>query len=131
MAIREDLIRDFEFLKYRKDILAVLLFGSHAKGESTERSDIDICIVAPGAQREKLLSLVLSSLSNPEYHVWLFEELPLYMKKEVMENHKIILCEDKPKLYEYFYFVNKLWRDQEHRQRITREELKAQLAKSR
>ncbi len=49
------------------------------------------------------------------------------MKKEIMENHKLILCDDKPGLYEYFYFVNKLWKDQEHRQRITGEELRKML----
>lgn len=32
------------------------------------------------------------------------------MKKEIM-NHKLILYDDKLGLYEFFYFVNKLWKD--------------------
>ena len=39
---------DFAFLEYDENILAVLLFGSGARGELNERSDRDFCIVAPG-----------------------------------------------------------------------------------
>lgn len=99
-------------------------------GEVTPRSDVDICIVAPRADRRELLSRALQRIPAgvKNYQIWIFEELPLYMKKEVMENHKIIVCEDEPALYEHFYFVNKLWLDQERRQRVTREELRKMLA---
>jgi hypothetical protein len=126
----QDLREDFNFLKKRRDILGVLLFGSHARGEATPRSDVDICIVAPKANGEKLLGEVLQRVpaKSKNYQIWLFEELPLYIKKEVIKSHKIIICEDKPSLYEYFYFVNKLWRDQEHRQKVTKEEIKEMFA---
>ncbi len=120
------IVEDFQFLLQRREVLAVLLFGSYAKGEATERSDIDICIVAPEAQKRQLLSFVLRNLRR-DYHVWLFEELPMYMKKEVMDNHRVLICRSLPELYEYFYFVRKLWKDQEHRQRVTKEDLRRML----
>ncbi len=58
-----------------------------------------------------------------KYDVWLFEELPLYMKIEVIEKHVIVFCRDELELYEYFYHFRKLWKDQERRNRITREDL--------
>lgn len=45
------------------------------------------------------------------------------MKMEVIENHLIVICEDIPELFEYFYQFRKLWKDQEHRNRLTREEI--------
>jgi len=129
MAVEEFVAKEFSFLKDREDVLAVLIFGSHARKEATPRSDVDVCVVAPKAEKQSLLSFILQHVTSPKYHIWLFEELPLYMKKEVMDNHKIIICRDKLELYEYFYFVNKLWKDQEQRQRVTREELREMLAK--
>ena len=128
MGVEESVAKDFSFLKGRKDVLAVLVFGSHAKGEATPHSDVDVCVVAPKAEKLSLLSFILQNISSEKYHIWLFEELPLYMKKEVMDNHRIAICRDKLELYEYFYFVNKLWKDQEHRQKVTREELKRMFA---
>ena len=34
----------------------IILFGSQAKGTATERSDIDLCIVAETANKRKLLT---------------------------------------------------------------------------
>lgn len=52
------------------------------------------------------------------------------MKMEVIENHLIVICEDIPELFEYFYQLRKLWKDQEHRNRLTREEINSILEKN-
>ena len=49
--------------------------------------------------------------------MFVFEELPLYMKFEVMENHKIVFCRGLPELREYFYFYRKFLEDFKQRQR--------------
>lgn len=36
--------------------LAVFLFGSQAKGTATERSDIDLCIIAESTNKRRLLA---------------------------------------------------------------------------
>lgn len=117
MAGKEQVARDFQFLKDKA--LAVLIFGSSTEGEGR---DTDICIVAPhGFDLKEVFKRV--DVTGKKYDVWTFEELPLYMKMEVMENHIIVICEDVPELFEYFYQFRKLWKDQEHRNKLTKEEI--------
>ena len=72
--------REFEFLKDR--VLAVLIFGSAVSDESAR--DTDICIVAPeGFDIKEVFRQV--DVAGRKYDVWLFEELPLYMKMEVIK----------------------------------------------
>ena len=119
---KQKILKDFEFA-IKKNILALLLFGSHVKGEETGRSDVDICIVAPNCDRDELWHEILRRVNTAKYDIKIFEELPLYLKVEIMENHRIIYAKDELELYEYFYFVRKLWKDQERRQKLSREEL--------
>lgn len=35
----------------------------------------------------------------------------------------VVYCKDILELYEYFYFFRKLWKDQERRNRLTKEEI--------
>ncbi|MCW3134366.1 MAG: nucleotidyltransferase domain-containing protein [Methanophagales archaeon] len=120
---------DFAFLEKDKEVLAVLLFGSGAQDKLNNRSDRDFCIVAPKVRNiagmRSLLKKVYVNLDvvRKRYDVWLFEELPLYMKLQVIENHKIVFCRDLPTLYEYFYFYRKIGADQKHRQEMDKEEL--------
>ncbi len=102
---------------------AVLLFGSRTNGANSPESDIDVCVVAPRVTEPKEKSTLLGRLwqrLNPDiYDVWLFEELPLYMKMSVITRHVIIACRDVPALFEYFYRFRKIWADQAHRQIVT------------
>ncbi len=130
MAERESIEKEFSFLFVRKDLLAVLLYGSVVKGEETPRSDIDICIVAPTCkERTGLLREVHRNLDvfSKKYDVRIFEELPLYIQIQIIENHEIIYTKDVYEMFEYFYFFRKLWEDQASRQQVTREELAAML----
>jgi len=112
----ERIKRDLEFLFDK--VLGILVYGSIAKDEENERSDIDICIVAPNKDSSKIFKETLPL----NYDIKIFELMPLYLKMEVIENHKILYAEDIHELYEYFYFFRKLWNDQKHRQKITKEE---------
>ncbi|MBL7117356.1 MAG: nucleotidyltransferase domain-containing protein [Candidatus Syntrophoarchaeum sp.] len=120
---------DFAFLAEDERIIAVLLFGSGAKEQADERSDRDFCIVAPEIRNKGDMRAVLRKIygnidvNGKRYDIWLFEELPLYMKVQVIENHKVVFCRDLPSLYEYFYFYRKVWGDQKHRQELDKEEL--------
>lgn len=125
---------EFTFLAEDKRILAILLFGSGAKGQVVDsRSDRDFCVVAPGVRDSSGMSAILRKIyvnidvSGKRYDIWLFEELSLYMKAQVIDNHKVVFCRDLPELYEYFYFYRKIWDDQKHRQELDKEEVKALL----
>ena len=120
---------DFTFLEKDENVLAVLLFGSGAKGKLDSRSDRDFCVVAPeirdiGEMRSLLKKIYVNlDVVGKRYDVWLFEEFSLYMKLQVIEDYKVVFCRDLPELYEYFYFYRKIWDDQKHRQEMDKEEL--------
>lgn len=122
--------RDFQFLQDR--VLGVMLFGSWARGEASERSDIDICIIAPEAEdKAALWREAISRLRDERYEVRIFELLPLYMKMAVIEEGVVLRSRDTLELYEYFYPFRREWGDQKHRQTISREEMRSMLRASR
>ena len=119
----ERLKEEFSFLK--NEVLGVLLFGSSADNSKVKRSDVDICVVAPKQKPLSILSLVHQKIDvyKKKYDVYTFEELPLYIKAEVLRKHKVIVANNLPELYEYLYFYQKVWDEQKHRQEITKEEI--------
>ncbi len=115
----KELKKDFSFLEKdlkENKILAVLLYGSYVKKQQHIRSDVDICVVAPKFKTIKeqadLLSYLWRNINANKYDVRLFEELPLYIKASVIKNHKVILIANEFEFRYYFYFVNKIWKDQ-------------------
>jgi len=75
---------EFAFLEGDKRILAVLLFGSGAKGQADSRSDRDFCVVAPEVIDSNSMGAILRKIylnlnvSLKRYDIWLFEELSLH-----------------------------------------------------
>jgi predicted nucleotidyltransferase len=104
-----DLKKDFEFI--RDEVEGVLLFGSAAKGELSKRSDIDIALVRP--KNKRVLLRVFERLGG-KYDVKIFEDLPLYIKMDIIKNHQIIFG-DEVELSYYFYRLRKEWKDMEYR----------------
>ena len=111
--------KDFNFLKSKIDdgeIDSVLLYGSYARNEQTIRSDIDICIVAPKLKTPKefsgLLGEVWQNINANKYDIRIFEELPLYIKMDIIENHQIVFSRSIPELDYHFYHFRKIWQDQ-------------------
>jgi len=100
-----DLKRDFEMFK--DDALGILLFGSSARMEDVERSDIDICIVRP--VNDGLLT-EMNRMLGGKYDMKVFENLPLYIQIEIIRDHKIIYG-DEVELSAYFYRFRRLWAD--------------------
>ncbi len=126
MAEIEFIKKDFSFLFEKKDVLAILLYGSAVKGDETPRSEIDICIVAPNyPDRYHLLTEVFRKLDvvSKKYDIRIFEELPLYIQIQIVQKNEIIYAKDIYELYEYFYNFRKLWEVQADRQKVTGEEL--------
>ncbi|MHA1488888.1 MAG: nucleotidyltransferase domain-containing protein [Promethearchaeota archaeon] len=117
--------KDFSIVIEKKKIMGILIYGSNLKGLKTNRSDIDICIVAPNEDNFELLSFIAGNINviKKKYDIRTFSELPLYIKIQVIEDGVLIYSPNKLDLYEYFYFYRKLWADQKHRQKITKEEL--------
>jgi predicted nucleotidyltransferase len=115
-------MKDFEPLL--DDVLGILLYGSLAAGVDSERSDIDISIVAPAIDDKSGFSRrILSSVRDARYDVRVFELMPLYLKAEVVEKGEVIYTKNIFKLYEYFYYFRKIWDDQKRRQKLSKNEV--------
>ena len=97
--------KDFEIFK--DDALGILLFGSRARLEDVERSDIDICIVRP--VNDRVLTGIERTFGG-KYDIKVFENLPLYIQIVIIRDHKI-LHGDENQLSEYFYRFRRLWED--------------------
>ena len=119
------IFNDFSTVIAKRDILGILLYGSFTKDKNTNKSDIDICVVAPNEEKHHLLSFVLQNINvqKKKYDVRLFYELPLYIKINVIEEGLLIYSPNKLDLYEFFYIYRKLWNDQKHRQETSKEDL--------
>lgn len=122
--VNEELIKNhFAFL--RNDILGLLLFGSQVKNNPT-RGDIDICVVVgKNGYRDDMDFYIRRNVNfqKYKYDICIFEELQLYMKIQVINNHKVIFAKSEVELYEYFYFFRKLWKGQEYRQKVDLQEI--------
>ena len=116
---------DFSYVIKKKDILGILLYGSYSKSKNTNRSDIDICVVAPNEDVHQLLSFLLQNINvnANKYDIRIFNELPLYIKIHIIEDGLLIYSSNKLDLYEFFFIYRKLWDDQKHRQEISKEDL--------
>ncbi len=84
------------------EILAVFLFGSAARQEEHETSDIDICLILkPG----RYSSLALSEkrfayLKVFDLDVQIFQQLPLYIRMRVIKDGKKLFCANEDELYQ-------------------------------
>ncbi|MHA1273005.1 MAG: nucleotidyltransferase domain-containing protein [Promethearchaeota archaeon] len=69
---------DFENIIKEKKILGIMLFGSYVEDMQTNRSDIDICIVAPEEDPSELFSIITQSIDihSKKYDIKFFTELP-------------------------------------------------------
>jgi uncharacterized protein len=109
----------------------VLLYGSHARGEAGQRSDIDLCVVAPEAtDKAALWREFISHLHDNRYDVRIFELLPLHIKIAVIEEGLVMYSRDELELYEYLHPFRREWEDQKRRQEVSREEMSALLRAS-
>jgi predicted nucleotidyltransferase len=74
-------------------LIAILLYGSVARGEEKPISDIDLCVIAergiPRAERERILSH-----ASPTLDITLFWDLPLPIRFRVLREGKLLWGEE-------------------------------------
>ena len=85
--------------KKDKDILAVIVFGSYARGE--KHRDIDVCLVLSKELENGVMSRKrLAYVSESGTGVYIFQQLPVYIKVRVQSKGKILFCRDLDALYD-------------------------------
>jgi len=98
------------------EMVAVFLFGSQARGETTLASDTDICLMLrPGNyDAPTLFQKRLSYLKETSADVHVFSQLPLYIRRRVLKEGKILLCCDEDVLYEVAFKTAQAFEDFKH-----------------
>jgi len=113
----EEIRKELDWLRDIRIIHSVLIFGSYLHDENPR--DIDICLVTLGKNLDLETYGEIVMRAPKCYDITVFEELPLYIKIHVIEDHLVLFSRDKYELYEYFYKYRKIWKDQKHRNRMT------------
>lgn len=98
-----------------EDVLAVFLFGSVARQEQTDLSDIDICLVLiphltpfePAVLSRKRLHY----LKDIPLDIQIFQQLPLYLRKRVLKEGRILFVRDEALLYELAFRTAQAFED--------------------
>jgi predicted nucleotidyltransferase len=97
------------------DILAVILFGSTVRDERTATSDIDICLVFRfgGTDRQALRRKWLE-YAGLDIDVQIFQLLPIYFRRRVLKEGRVLFCRDEEELYELAFRTAQAFEDFKH-----------------
>jgi len=114
--------------KEDEDILAVVLFGSAARGEAQAGSDLDVCLLLYPRRESPERQLASRKLMEyleyaAELDLHLFQLLPLYIRHRVLKEGKVLYCRDEDKLYELAFRTAQVFEDFKHLYREYLEEV--------
>ena len=99
--------RDLEILFGEENrVLVAYLFGSHAKGNQTTKSDIDIAVLlseVPQKILEYYLHLVneLSQVLGNEIDLIILNTAPPLLKHQTIKHGKLVYCRDEKSRIEF------------------------------
>ena len=84
------------------EVLAVLLFGSHAREEARPDSDVDICLVLmPGVLGSQAgFEKRLTYMANFNIDAHIYQQVPLYIRQRILKEGKVLYVRDEELLYE-------------------------------
>ena len=98
-----------------KDVLAVFLFGSAVREEQTQLSDIDLCLVLapkpPPFEPTDFSRKRLHYLKNFNFDIQIFQQLPLYIRRRILKEGRILFVRDEALLYELAFHTAQLFED--------------------
>jgi hypothetical protein len=95
--------RLIEKVKRDETVLAVVLFGSRARGEETSASDVDLCLILPPGRDSKIeqtnVGMAYLGYNDERLGIHVFQQLPLYIRRRVLKEGKVLFCRDLDALY--------------------------------
>lgn len=90
----------------------IILYGSKAREEMTELSDIDLAVYYDGDKKERFdFRVKVLGRVGDEFDVQTFQDLPLYIRKDIASSGKVI---DYKGYMEIFSIFMRTIRDFEH-----------------
>jgi predicted nucleotidyltransferase len=98
------------------DVLAVLLFGSRARGDAAPSSDFDVCLVLGGKPRSdrERAEKRLEYAAEAALDVAIFESLPLHIRSRVLKEGTILYARDEDALYAVAIRTVRAWEGFRH-----------------
>jgi hypothetical protein len=94
-----------------RDVLALILYGSRARGDAGPDSDVDVAVVLADARREPAeagrIQLRYASLGDADVQV--FQRLPLYVQSRVLREGRVLFVRDEDALYEAAFRTVRAW----------------------
>lgn len=101
------------FARDDAEVLAVALYGSHARGDARPEWDIDVCVLLERGPYETLelaeKKRVYAALGDADVQV--FQQLPIYIRHRVLKQAKFLFVRDEDRLYELAFRTVKEWED--------------------
>ena len=79
----------------------IFLYGSQVSGKANKMSDYDLAVYYDGDKKERF-NFLISANFNGKFDVKIFQDLPLFIRKEVL-NGKLIYAKDKEFVYRVVY----------------------------
>ena len=96
-------MKKLKALKGFHKVKFVILFGSQTTGKANKMSDYDFAVYFEGDKKERFKFLIkLNSSLSDKFDVKIFQDLPLYVRKEVLKG-KIIYTKDRSFVYDVAY----------------------------
>lgn len=103
LSLPEEARKIVSTIQTHPKVVAVLLFGSWAKGELSPLSDVDLAVVlqSPDSQDEA----EIGSMYSGKVDVVLFHRLPLHIRFEVLKTGKELFVRDEAAYAQVRYMV--------------------------
>lgn len=93
------------------NVLAVLVFGSVARGEQSPASDIDVCLVLRPEVSEGMTEKRLEYLAQSDLDIHIFQQIPLPIRRRVLKEGCVLLSKDDDALYRLAYRTAQAFED--------------------
>lgn len=123
-AVDRKLARLLERAQADPDVLAVIVFGSQARGEAGPDSDVDVCLVLSSpVDRDAAFRAKRSYSGGFDVDLALFHELPLHIRRRVSREGKVLFTRDEERLYEVAIRAAREFEDFKHIQRAYLDEV--------
>ncbi len=83
------------------EVLAVILFGSRARGDASPGSDLDVCLVLGPESGSGLAGAHkrLEYLAEADLDLAVFQQLPLHIRSRVLKEGSVLFVRDEDGLY--------------------------------